>query len=40
VRRSLRWQGTDVTWTPWTDDVAPQGYEWWLGHLEHFSTPD
>ncbi|XVV08704.1 hypothetical protein ACQP2X_28085 [Actinoplanes sp. CA-131856] len=25
VPRSVRWDGDTVTWTPWTDDVAPPG---------------
>ncbi|MFF5078503.1 hypothetical protein ACFY36_15740 [Actinoplanes sp. NPDC000266] len=25
VPRSVRWDGDTVTWTPWTDDVAPDG---------------
>jgi hypothetical protein len=39
VRRSLRWQGAEVTWTPWTDDMAPKGFEWWLGHVQRFPAP-
>ncbi|MCU7724342.1 hypothetical protein ODJ79_11500 [Actinoplanes sp. KI2] len=39
VLKSLRWDGDTVTWTPWTDDVAPRGHDSWVGHVERFAAP-
>ncbi|GAA2908164.1 hypothetical protein Acy02nite_90790 [Actinoplanes cyaneus] len=33
--KSVRWDGDVVTWTPWTDGMAPQGQQW-VGHVERF----
>ncbi|MFD0522305.1 hypothetical protein [Paractinoplanes durhamensis] len=40
VRRSVRWQGAEVTWMPWVDDIAPKGYEEWVGHVERLALED
>lgn len=40
VRRSLRWQDGQVTWTPWTDDVAPPDHKWWINDVARLSVPD
>lgn len=37
VRRSLRWQDGQVTWTPWTDDIAPPDCTWWIDHVARLS---
>lgn len=34
--KSVRWDGGAVTWTPWTDDLAPRGQAW-VGHVERFA---
>ena len=41
IRRSLHWQGAEATWIPWIEvnDLAPKGYEWWLGHVERLPAP-
>lgn len=36
VAKSLRWDGDTITWTPWTDDVAPPEHDWWVGHRGRF----
>jgi hypothetical protein len=40
VRRSLRWQDDQVTWIPWTSDIAPPDYKWWINHVARLSVSD
>jgi hypothetical protein len=36
----LQWQDGQVTWAPWTDDVAPPDHKWWINDVARLSVPD